>query len=299
MNFQVLPPEINSLLMFSGAGSAPMLAAAAAWDGLASELGSAASSFGSVTSVLAAQSWRGPASTAMLAAASPYAGWLNVAATQAQRAASQAKAVVGVFESAQAATVHPLVVAANRDEFVQLVQSNFLGQNAPAIAAAEAQYEEMWAADVAAMTGYHGGASAAAAQLSSWQGALPALPGMSQVASAVAGSPVGAAAAAVSMEASTVPGLPALNTGLGNIGSWNLGGGNIGNTNLGSGNVGNTNLGSGNIGSANLGSGNIGNTNLGSGNQGSNNFGLGNIGNTNLGSGNVGSNNFGLGQRVH
>src|SRR3954463_12307284 len=31
VNFSVLPPEINSLLMFSGAGSGPMLDAAAAW----------------------------------------------------------------------------------------------------------------------------------------------------------------------------------------------------------------------------------------------------------------------------
>ncbi len=44
-NFAVLPPEINSLLMFSGVGSAPMLDAAAAWQGLAAELGSASSSF--------------------------------------------------------------------------------------------------------------------------------------------------------------------------------------------------------------------------------------------------------------
>ena len=36
MNFSVLAPEINSARMFSGAGSAPMLNAAAAWDGLAS-----------------------------------------------------------------------------------------------------------------------------------------------------------------------------------------------------------------------------------------------------------------------
>ncbi|WP_029401483.1 PPE domain-containing protein, partial [Mycobacterium tuberculosis] len=49
MNYAVLPPELNSLRMFTGAGSAPMLAAAVAWDGLAAELGSAASSFGSVT----------------------------------------------------------------------------------------------------------------------------------------------------------------------------------------------------------------------------------------------------------
>lgn len=60
MNYAVLPPELNSLRMFTGAGSAPMLAAAVAWDGLAAELGSAASSFGSVTSDLASQAWQGP-----------------------------------------------------------------------------------------------------------------------------------------------------------------------------------------------------------------------------------------------
>lgn len=38
VNFSVLPPEINSGRMFFGAGSGPMLAAAAAWDGLAAEL---------------------------------------------------------------------------------------------------------------------------------------------------------------------------------------------------------------------------------------------------------------------
>ncbi|REL66482.1 PPE domain-containing protein, partial [Mycobacterium tuberculosis] len=49
MNFSVLPPEINSALIFAGAGPEPMAAAATAWDGLAMELASAAASFGSVT----------------------------------------------------------------------------------------------------------------------------------------------------------------------------------------------------------------------------------------------------------
>lgn len=44
-NFAVLPPEVNSARVFAGAGSAPMLAAAAAWDDLASELHCAAMSF--------------------------------------------------------------------------------------------------------------------------------------------------------------------------------------------------------------------------------------------------------------
>ncbi|WP_261887575.1 PPE family protein, partial [Mycobacterium marinum] len=78
MNFAVLPPEINSVRMFSGAGSEPMLAAAAAWDGLSAELAAAAESFASVTSGLAGagQAWQGAAASAMVAAAGPYASWL-------------------------------------------------------------------------------------------------------------------------------------------------------------------------------------------------------------------------------
>src|SRR5260221_98639 len=48
MSFLTLPPEINSLLMYSGAGSAPMLEAATAWNGLAAELGSAAQAVAAV-----------------------------------------------------------------------------------------------------------------------------------------------------------------------------------------------------------------------------------------------------------
>ncbi|CKT20559.1 PPE family protein [Mycobacterium tuberculosis] len=83
MEFPVLPPEINSVLMYSGAGSSPLLAAAAAWDGLAEELGSAAVSFGQVTSGLTAGVWQGAAAAAMAAAAAPYAGWLGSVAAQA------------------------------------------------------------------------------------------------------------------------------------------------------------------------------------------------------------------------
>lgn len=57
MNFSTLPPEINSALIFGGAGSEPMSAAAVAWDQLAMELASAAASFNSVTSGLVGESW--------------------------------------------------------------------------------------------------------------------------------------------------------------------------------------------------------------------------------------------------
>ena len=201
MSFLVLSPEINSTLMYAGAGSSPMLAAAAAWDGLAAELGSAAQSFSSVTSGLAAQAWQGPTSTAMLSTAARYAGELSAAATQAQSAAAQAQTVASAFESAVVATVHPAVVSANRNQFVELIVSNLFGQNAPAIAAAEAEYEQMWAADVAAMVGYHGGVSAAAAQLTSWAVAMQGLP--ARATSAMNATSVGAAVNSLNPAASS------------------------------------------------------------------------------------------------
>ena len=241
MNFSLLPPEINSALMYSGAGSTPMLEAAAAWEGLAAELGSAAASFGSVTSGLLNESWQGAASTAMAGAAAPYVSWLNAAAAGAQGASAQAKAAAAVFESALAATVHPAAVAVNRTRLVQLVTSNWLGLNGPAIADAEALYERLWAQDVAAMSGYHAGVSAVAAQLTPWQAALQNLQSLSgQVSSS-------AAAAGLAGVNSSI-----LNLGLGNTGLLNVGSGNTGDANLGSGNTGHANVGSGNNGSANL-----------------------------------------------
>src|SRR5947209_7032403 len=136
MNFSAWPPEVNSAHMFAGPGSGPMLAAATAWDGLSAELGSAASSFGSVTSGLAGGSWQGPASTAMAAAAAPYAGWLNAAAADAQHVAAQARATAASFDAAFAATVPLPQVVANRSRMALLAISNLFGQNGPAIAAA-------------------------------------------------------------------------------------------------------------------------------------------------------------------
>src|SRR5208337_84145 len=139
MNFAVLPPETNSALMVAGAGQGPLLAAAVAWDGLAEEFHTAAGSFASVTSELADKAWQGPAALAMTRVAGPYVTWLSAAAGRAEQAAAQARLAASAFEAALAATVHPIVVAANRTRLVSLVESNLLGQNAPAIAATEAE----------------------------------------------------------------------------------------------------------------------------------------------------------------
>ncbi|ORV96979.1 PPE family protein [Mycobacterium kyorinense] len=163
MYFAALPPEINSGRMYAGAGSGSLLAAAAAWDGLAAELRSTAASYSSVIVGLTA-SWQGPSSVSMATAAAPYVAWMSTTAAQAEHTAAQARAAAAAYQTAFAATVPPSAIAANRSQLASLVATNVFGQNTAAIASTEAQYGEMWAQDAAAMTTY-AGQSAAATQV--------------------------------------------------------------------------------------------------------------------------------------
>lgn len=163
MDFGALPPEINSGRMYAGPGSGPLLAAAAAWDALAAELSSTASSYNSVVTSLA-QVWSGPTAAAMAAAAQPYSGWMGSTAAQAAQSSAQARAAAAAYDAAFIATVPPPLIEANRSLLLSLIATNILGQNTAAIAAAELEYAAMWAQDAAAMYGY-AGASANATTL--------------------------------------------------------------------------------------------------------------------------------------
>src|SRR6185312_114142 len=147
--------------MYAGPGSGPMMAAAAAWDEIAAEVGVAARGYDSVVAELISGPWVGPASISMVSAITPYVSWLSVVAAQAEEAASQGRVAAAAFEAAFAMTVPPPVIAANRVLLATLVATNFFGQNTPAIAATEAQYMEMWAQDAVAMYGYAASSTAA------------------------------------------------------------------------------------------------------------------------------------------
>lgn len=161
LDYGALPPEINSARMYAGAGSGPMMAAAAAWDVLANGLESTARTYSSVIATLQGEGWSGGASDAMAGAVAPYVAWVMNAGAQAEEAASQARAAAAAYESAFAATVPPPVVAANRTQLTQLVATNVFGQNTAMIGTTEADYQDMWAQDAAAMYGYAGSSSAA------------------------------------------------------------------------------------------------------------------------------------------
>ena len=195
IDYGMFPPDYNSARMYAGAGSGPMLAAAAAWSELATNLSSAATSYASVVSGLTGGPWLGTASMSMAAAAASYVGYLNATAAHAAQTAGSAQAAASAYEAAHAATVPPPVVATNRAQLAALVATNILGQNTPAIMATEAEYAEMWAQDAGAMYGYSANVSATTAQVTPWTPALQNtnLAGVVAQHTAVAGSALNAA----------------------------------------------------------------------------------------------------------
>ncbi|WP_443987650.1 PPE family protein [Mycobacterium marinum] len=168
-DFGSLSPEINSGRIYAGPGSGPVLAAAGAWDALATELGATACGYSCVITQLTSLPWSGPAAAAMLTAVTPYVSWLTTMATRAEQTAMQARAAAAAYEAAFAMTVPPPAIAVNRVRLLALIATNFFGQNTPSIAATEAEYAEFWAQDATAMYCY---ASTSTSFL-----ALPAFPG--------------------------------------------------------------------------------------------------------------------------
>jgi PPE-repeat protein len=154
MFYGAFPPEFNSGRMYSGPGAESLVAAATAWENLATELQSAAASYSSVISSLTSGPWVGPSSIAMVSAATPYVAWMQHTATQAAQTAAQATSAAAAYETAFAAHVPPPVIAENRALLTQLVATNLFGQNTAAIATNEAEYSDFWAQDTAAMDTY-------------------------------------------------------------------------------------------------------------------------------------------------
>jgi PPE-repeat protein len=199
-DFAAQPPELISAKIYSGPGSESLQAAAAAWDGLSSELQSTAANFQSVITGLISGDWTGPSSEAAAAAAAPYVSWLSTTAGQAEQTASQARAAASAYETALAATVPPAAIAANRTQLLSLLQANIFGQYNAAIAALEAEYAQFWAQDVAAITGYAGSSQAATTGLGSFTEAPQTTNSSGQATQAAATTAASAAAAPTDLE---------------------------------------------------------------------------------------------------
>jgi PPE-repeat protein len=206
LDFAAMPPDITSALIYTGAGSGPLMAAAAGWSNLAAELSTTASSWESIVGTLTTGQWLGGGSAAAAAAAVPIVSWLTTAAAAAEQAASQATSSAAAYEAAFAGVISPPVIAANRAQLAALVATNFLGINTPAIMATEAEYAEFWVQDAITMYVYQA-ASMAAAIL---QPIAPASPSTNPAAAGLQGAATAQAAASIPAQ-----GLSSILSGLG------------------------------------------------------------------------------------
>ncbi|WP_231971984.1 PPE family protein [Mycobacterium sp. E3251] len=159
MDFGALPPEINTARMYSGPGAASLLSAATTWRRLAAQLRDAATKY--LVSAGLLDGLRGPAAMQMGDTTAPYVAWLQATAALAEQTAARAGAAADAYEWALAATVPPQTLVANRALRRSLVMTNHLRQNTPAIALAEAHYDQLWAQNAAAMYAYATAAAAA------------------------------------------------------------------------------------------------------------------------------------------
>ena len=150
----LLPPEVTSAQIYAGPGSGSLIAAASAWNGIAAELSSAALSYGNIVTTLSGEEWLGPASAAMAVAVQPYVEWMTTSAAQAEDAATQAQSAAAAYETVLAAVTPPPAIMLNRTELAQAMATNVLGQNNGVISQLEAQYQEFWANNTAALYNY-------------------------------------------------------------------------------------------------------------------------------------------------
>ena len=199
MSFSLFPPEINSALMFSGAGSGPLLEASTAWSELAADLESTATQYQTLVTNLVTGSWLGPSSAQMASATAPYIAWMQGSAATAAQTGAQAQAAAAAYQTAYASMVPLPAIAENRAELATLVANNFLGQNTGAIATNEANYLDMWIQDALGMDTYQVNSQVASA--------LPAQVAAPQVASGAVPAAASAAAAPADATSTIITGL--------------------------------------------------------------------------------------------
>jgi PPE-repeat protein len=208
LDFAGIPPEITSALMYTGAGSGPLMAAAAGWSNLAAELSTTATSWESIVGTLTGGQWLGAGSAAAAASAQPIVSWLTTAAGAAEQAATLATSSAAAYEAAFSGVIPPPAIAANRAQLAALVATNFLGINTPAIMATEAEYAEFWVQDAITMYVYQAASLAAAAL----QPIAPASPSTNPAAAGIQG-------AATAQAAASTPAQGLLSTVFGGLGS--------------------------------------------------------------------------------
>lgn len=167
MDYLTQSPEVNSDLMYAGAGPDPMYAAVITWQNLANQVDNAAVTFADVLGMLLKE-WTGPTAIQMFQAAAPFPLWLAGLAQQIRHTGAQLDCVYQAYCVAYKKTVAPQTIATNREELAKLTKANLLGLRDAEIQALEDEYSQYWAQDIEAMQIYEVTVNLALVGLPSW-----------------------------------------------------------------------------------------------------------------------------------
>ncbi|OBF38195.1 hypothetical protein A5724_10760 [Mycobacterium sp. ACS1612] len=154
MIWHAMPPELNTARLMLGAGSLPMLQAAAGWEAFAIELETQADELAGTLAALTS-AWSGTAGERAVSATMPMVVWLRTVSAQAQKRALQATAQANSYDMAMITTPPIPEIEANHVTHAVLEATNFLGVNTVPIGINEFDYfVRMWNQAAGAMDVY-------------------------------------------------------------------------------------------------------------------------------------------------
>ncbi|MFV5920811.1 PPE family protein [Mycobacterium tuberculosis variant caprae] len=168
MPFALTPAHQISYQMYAGPGADSMRAASQQLRELAFSADTTADSLNDTLFDLD-DTWIGGSSAFMTDAALRYLKWLSKHSKRLWQTANTIHHLANTYEDIRQRVVPPAAIEDNREEVRRLIASDITGENAPAIAELDEQYQSYGDTNVQAMNLYAERAQTLLSQLPRWQ----------------------------------------------------------------------------------------------------------------------------------